>query len=87
MTGMKLTNYYSRAVGDDVYAKASKAVFAAVAVSKLSCGGDRLEFARELFLAEWQCLFDNGIVQQCPPKTFDAENALRREFKGDFYDD
>ena len=80
MTGIKLTNPYSEAVGEDVYTAASKAVFAAVAVSSQTCGGDQLEHARDLFLAEWQTLYDNGIVQQRPPSKFDAVNAQKRRY-------
>lgn len=83
MTGMKLTNCYSEAVGEDVYVKAPKAGFAAVAVSRLTCGGDHLNLARKLFLAEWQALYEGGIVTQRPPKAFDATGALAAEIAGE----
>lgn len=51
----------------DIYTRCPKAVFAAIAVSALTLGGDYLEEARPRILAEWWCLFDNGIVTQKPP--------------------
>ncbi len=67
MRGFKIGNDYSQALSD-VYNKAPKAVIAAVAVSMLTSGGDRLYEARELFLKEWETLHINGIIPQSPPK-------------------
>lgn len=45
-----------------------KAVLAAVAVSLLSGGGDRLELVALQLAAEWSTLYENGIVPQKPRK-------------------
>jgi hypothetical protein len=63
----KIHNGYAAELGD-VFAQAPKAVIAAVAVSALTLGGDCLDEAQARFLAEWQVLFDNGIVPQKPPR-------------------
>ena len=68
-----LTNGYMDALGHDLFDKTPKSVFAAVAVSMLTTGGDYLEQAREAFLHEWEILHLNGIVQQKPPKMAKAE--------------
>lgn len=47
--------------------KIPKMVALAVAVSALTSGGDRLHEARDSFLREWWCLYDNKIVPQKPP--------------------
>ncbi len=60
-------NGYAAELGD-LFDLAPKAVIAAIAVSALTIGGDRLEIARKRFAEEWQILFDNGIVPQAPPK-------------------
>lgn len=59
-------NYYLQA-GRDVFEACPKAVWAAIAISSLTCGGDELEQARERILSEWQALYDNGIVPQKLP--------------------
>jgi hypothetical protein len=66
MPGIKLSNSYQRAFGD-LYTKTPKAVFAAVAYSYTSVGGDHPEVAIKNFLEEWSILHENGIVQQKPP--------------------
>jgi hypothetical protein len=71
---LKLSNEYSRQLGR-LYALAPKSVVAAVAVSMLTCGGDRLDSATPEFLAEWQILHENGIVQQPVPARF-REQAI-----------
>lgn len=64
----KLGNEYFDAAGRDVFSKCPKAVWAAIAISALTCGGDHLDEARELVLKEWAILHQNGIVPQAPPK-------------------
>ena len=64
---MKIHNEYAAAVGGDVFEKCPKAVFAAVAVSSLTCGGDWLSEARARFVSEWWALYTAGIVLQKPP--------------------
>lgn len=62
----KLRNQYDAELGD-LYAKTPKAVLAAIAVSGLTCGGDRIEEARARVLFEWWALYENRIVPQRPP--------------------
>ena len=64
--GIKLHNTYAQALGP-LFADCPKAVFAAIAVSALTTGGERLDEAKEEILREWTILYDNGIVQQKPP--------------------
>jgi hypothetical protein len=63
---MKTTNEYVMAVGETLYRDTSKAVFAAIAVSALTQGGDAIDEVRERLVEEWWVLFDNGIVPQRP---------------------
>lgn len=67
MAGLKLSNSYQRAFGR-LYAKTPKAVFAAIAYSYTSSGGDHPEQSVANFLEEWRILHENGIVQQPPQK-------------------
>lgn len=60
---------YVNVIGTEVYDRIPKAVFAAIAVSSLTQGGDRLERAVPRLLREWSVLHDNGIVKQRPPST------------------
>ena len=62
----KIHNEYAAEVGE-VFDKCPKAVFAAIAVSALTLGGDYLDEARDRVIAEWWTLHDNGIVPQKPP--------------------
>lgn len=71
MPGLKVTNEYSNALGP-VYGACPKAVLAAIAVSFATVGGDYLEEAQARILREWQILYQNGIVPQCPPARFDS---------------
>lgn len=64
----KITNEYALAVGRDLYADIPKAVWAAIAVSALTSGGDWIEDAAQLVVAEWQALHIAGIVPQAPSK-------------------
>lgn len=77
--GIKKTNEYTRALRDStltgldystngaIYDACPKAVFAAIAVSALTCGGDQLEWAAYRVMREWWSLYHNGIVTQKPP--------------------
>lgn len=64
--GYKLGNAYARELGD-AYNAMPKAVLAAIAVSLASCGGDRLDEARQAVIDEWWALHNAGIVPQKPP--------------------
>jgi hypothetical protein len=65
----KTYNDYALAVGSDLYRDIPKAVFAAIAVSALTCGGDQIDEAAARVLAEWEILHANGIVPQKPPRS------------------
>jgi hypothetical protein len=63
------TVYVTEQHGDDLYAAIPKAVWAALAVSYASNGGDRVndtDFLRDAILREWWILHNNGIVPQRP---------------------
>lgn len=64
---MKQTNEYAQQLGE-LYGRIPKAVFAAMAVSALTGGGDHLEQAQARILTEWDALYGSGIVAQKPPK-------------------
>jgi hypothetical protein len=63
----KLTNEYDRLL-EDVFDDIPKAVLAAIAVSGLTCGGDRatVEYVKYIVTTEWQILHNSGIVPQAP---------------------
>lgn len=67
MRGLKDLNEYATAGGMDLYEACPKAVFAAMAVSSLTLGGDYLDEARSRLLKEWMVLYQQGIVKQSPP--------------------
>lgn len=71
--GSKVTNEYAKAVAD-IYADTPKAVFAAIAVSLATCGGDHIDEAVNNILIEWRILHDNGIVPQPPIREPDFGN-------------
>jgi len=60
-------NDYARSLGLALYDAIPKEVFAAIAVSLLTCGGDRLNEAATGLLREWQALYETRIVLQRPP--------------------
>lgn len=60
-------NEYADAAGD-LLDSIPKAVWAAIAVSALTGGGDRLGAAQQRVANEWLILWSNGIVPQKPPK-------------------
>lgn len=64
----KLSNEYALAVGGELYEEIPKAVWAAIAVSALTYGGDQLEDAAPRVAREWKALHDAGIVPQRPSK-------------------
>jgi hypothetical protein len=63
---MKLLNDYAATLDQKLYAYTPKAVFAAVAVSALTIGGDYIEHANQRVIDEWWTLYDNGIGPQKP---------------------
>jgi hypothetical protein len=63
---MKKTNQYADALGDS-FTYTPKAVFAALAFSYASFGGDQQDAKRNL-LREWETLHANGIVPQPPSR-------------------
>ena len=65
--GMKIHNGYTAAIGK-MYADTPKAVFAAIAVSFCSTGGEQLQDAEENLLREWTALWYSGVVSQKPPR-------------------
>jgi hypothetical protein len=60
-------NEYQWALSDKLFSVCPKSVFAAIAVSSLTCGGDQINIAEKAVLNEWWVLFENGIVPQKPP--------------------
>ena len=52
-----------------------KTVWAAIAISLCTCGGDRIEEAEQAILSEWQALYQAGVVSQKPP-AFLTQRAL-----------
>lgn len=63
----KLLNEYVAAVPRKVYEDTPKAVWAAIAISLATCGGDRLDDAARAVIHEWSMLNQNGIVPQAIP--------------------
>jgi hypothetical protein len=63
---MKKLNNYALAI--EGYDKIPKAVFAAIAFSYATCGGDHWEYGTNNILDEWEMLHANGIVPQKPPR-------------------
>lgn len=67
ITGFKKGNKYLSWLEEGCYERIPKAVWAAIAISRLSGGGDFLdETITELVLEEWACLHKSGIVPQAP---------------------
>jgi hypothetical protein len=65
----KILNEYSRALGGRLYAETPKAVFAAIAVSALTAGGEQIQQADQRIIEEWTALYTNGVVSQAPPRS------------------
>jgi len=74
----KTLNDYATAGGFDLLQDTPKAVWAAIAVSLATQGGDRLTEARALILAEWEVLHANGIVPQKPPTAASEARKVAR---------
>jgi hypothetical protein len=74
MRGIKTSNEYARAV--NCYDEIPKAVWAAIAISVLTCGGDCLDEANERVMQEWLALHEAGIVPQKPPIQIVATTAF-----------
>ena len=75
------TDYVTEQEGDDLYAAIPKAVWAALAVSYASNGGDRVndtDFLRDAIVREWWILHNNGIVPQRPHLPNPGENDTLR---------
>lgn len=70
---MKSHNEYAHTLGL-LYAQTPKAVFAAIAVSSMTRGGDHIEHAVNLILYEWGALYRAGIVPQAPPQAVDYKD-------------
>ena len=68
----KTSNEYAEAISPTLYAETPKAVFAAIAASLATCGGDQLGEVDRLIVQEWAVLHANGIVPQAPPRRFDV---------------
>lgn len=66
MPGLKKINEYAGRVAD--YDRIPKAVFAAIAVSLLTGGGDHFEGIDDAVMREWACLHLAGIVPQKPSR-------------------
>ncbi len=62
----KKMNEYAESVGPKFYERCPKAVFAAIAVSALTNGGDKLREADRRVLKEWWILYHAGVVTQKP---------------------
>lgn len=73
----KKLNQYVEAIPREVFEDTPKAVWAALAISFATCGGDRLDEAAYSLIQEWMILKENGIVPQSVPsslKKYDPRN-------------
>ena len=75
----KLDNEYVKTIPADVYADIPKAVWAAIAISLATCGGDTLDDAARAVVHEWAILHTNGIVPQQVPASLRAYNRPEDE--------
>lgn len=71
--------------GPELYTLIPKAVLAAVAVSKVTTGGDWPDKAVAGILAEWWALYDAGIVPQKPPAQTRPHDEWEQEIEDRFY--
>lgn len=62
------SNCYIESLPDGMFDKIPKSVWAAIAISSLTCGGDQLSHAQKRIMDEWLALFENNIVTQKPMK-------------------
>lgn len=67
------TNEYADALDRGVFDAIPKSVFAAIAVSLATTGGERLDEATALIVQEWKILHENKIVPQAPPRALLAK--------------
>lgn len=65
--GIKDTNEYARCIAPEIYEAMPKSVFAAIAVSYGTHGGDEMSLVNHSLMLEWKILYDGGIVPQKPP--------------------
>lgn len=79
--GGKLENEYTDALGHEFLLATPKAVFAAIAVSSLTCFGEYLDDAKAMLVEEWWCLYQAGIVPQKPS----IPRAVERVDEGPVY--
>ena len=63
-----VSNEYVDQIDRKLFYRIPKAIFAAIAISALTQGGDFLEDAQERLVNEWKILYENRIVLQRPPK-------------------
>lgn len=68
----KTSNAYADSISYELFSAIPKSVFAAIAISALTCGGDQLDEATTKLIEEWNILHQNGIVPQAPPRKFIA---------------
>lgn len=68
------SNAYIESLDAFVFDIIPKSVWAAIAISALTSGGDRLSEATNAVMREWEALHQNGIVKQ-KPKTRKAKNV------------
>ena len=61
------SNEYVEAVSKHLFELCPKTVWAAIAISFCTSGGDRLDEAEQAIVSEWQALYQAGIVPQKPP--------------------
>lgn len=73
-----LSNEYVTAMGKELFEQMPKTLLAAIAVSALTCGGDRLNEAAQEIAHEWFALHNNGIVPQKPSR---LAEQLEREYQ------
>jgi len=73
----KVQNDYALAVGGALFEEIPKAVWAAIAVSALSCGGDQIEEAAQRVAQEWKIWHEAGIVPQAPGRFARQVNAAK----------
>lgn len=72
-------NEFAHMLGQGVYDETPKEVWAAIAISHMSIGGDWPELAAVNLAKEWQNLFDGRIVSQPVPKRVRQIASLARQ--------
>lgn len=60
------SNEYVSSVSRRLFELCPKTVWAAIAISLATTGGNRLSEAEQLIINEWASLYDAGIVPQKP---------------------